>query len=214
MLTCELCDYGTERVANLNRHLLSKKHLKNVECGKLEGNNIKKFHCNYCDTHFKDKYDAQKHQGNSDPRFNKNPGKFDGTMKHIKAVKKLFDQQNKTTNTKQDKIKLMVKIRNEAWTKERIHVDRKIKNRVKPTTKPKYIFTPEDFEDYCHLSHEQMKTLIISFVQYIDSKKANIENYINYSDWIKDDDDDTTNLYIELYELIVDPLELQEILNI
>ena len=184
MYSCEICNYSTDRAANYTRHMSSKKHLKIAANGKLEGNNIKKFYCQYCDKHFKDKYDAKRHQE---------------TDKHYKKRAELY-QQVKNETPKEERPNVMNKIKVEAWKKEYIHIDRKIKDRSKPTKKPKYIFNPEDFANYCYLTTEQMKTLIMSFVQYIEIKKADIENYINYEDWQKDDEEDTTNLYIELYE--------------
>lgn len=201
MSTCEICNYTTNRNNNYIRHMASKKHLKIAANGKLEGDNIKKFHCSYCDIYFKDKYDAKQH---------------DKTDKHLKQRALRWQEQKPAEATPQEKHKIKKAIENAAWRKTYIHKERKITNRKINEKADKYIFNPEDFEDYNYLDQKQMTKLILSFVKYIKNKKVDIENYINYEYWDndKDDEDETTNLYIELYELLQDKNQLTEITNL
>lgn len=201
MSTCDLCNYSTTRNNNYIRHMSSKKHLKMVANGKLAGDNIKKFHCEYCDIYFKDRYDAKRH---------------DKTDKHLKQRAARWQAQKPAEATPQEKHKIKRDIEFAAYKKTYVHKDRKIINRKIIDKKvDKIIFNPEDYKDYNYLDHNQMTKLIKIFVDYIKSKKVDIENYINYEYWENDpNEDETENLYIELYELLQDADQLTEINNL
>ena len=54
IFACEICNYETKRLANLNKHKLTNKHIKNIEYGKLI--------CKYCGKKFAQQSGLSRHE--------------------------------------------------------------------------------------------------------------------------------------------------------
>ena len=64
MLTCEICDYKCSRKADYERHLLTKKHLKNASkkaCKTRKTRNIVDFTCKFCGMTYKHRPSLSRH---------------------------------------------------------------------------------------------------------------------------------------------------------
>lgn len=198
---CEICNYATDRNLNYIRHMESKKHDNAVKYGKPEAtDNIKKYYCRYCNHYFSSRAGAKRHEE---------------TDKHYKQRALRFQTENKPDATPQEKAALKIKIKHAAWEIVRINQPKKIIGRKAPQPKPIIQFNPTDYIEYLHLDVDEMKNLINRFVDHINKLNKDIEEFINYEFWknATDDDEETTNLYIELYDLLQDSDELENIMN-
>lgn len=217
---CSECNYETTRKLNYERHLNSKKHLKNIspvsEQPIKKRVSKKKYFCNYCEKYIRDSTELNRHLA-SDKHLHNNAIRTEAAIANLgqfpKADQKKATRQtikrnaiNKFEKSIEYSSKTQSKTDSDSEEPKKI-VEKKVKN-VK-----NIIFKKDEFKEYSYLDNDEMKELINIFVKYIKSQNKNIEEFINYEDYDADDANEIIDTYNEIYEQLIDDELYDSIIN-
>lgn len=231
MYTCETCNYETNRKLNYNRHMVSKKHKKNIgELSRLHK-------CELCDYTSKRPFNVKIHMKTHDEgrryKYHCETCNYKAEdIQHIRNHIKRESHKKKIISEFGDKIFVHKDIDGTPMNTGRIDM-KKLNMYIKPINEPyqepenkKQKITPvketikkttidkNDFEEYFNLSINEMKQLIKQFNNFVKSHNKDLDNYYDV-DWYKthNEDKDIEELYIEIYGLVQDDNEMNEILK-
>src|SRR4029078_2948271 len=96
---CEYCNYNTNTKANFDKHLNTKKHIKN------KGVNNKKYICKYCGTCVSFRSGLSKHSKSCDEHLNK-VKELELELSKLKELKELKENEIKEMNDHQRELEL------------------------------------------------------------------------------------------------------------
>lgn len=99
---CEKCNYFTDRKSNIDSHLMSSKHKKNVNGNDNKQELSNHFSCEKCQKKYKDRSGLWKHKKNCNTASvtDSNTGSFDKDQLIMLLIKQNADLMKETTEIK------------------------------------------------------------------------------------------------------------------